>query len=242
MQKFLQKLVNLNFYATLSFLKYSAPTVTKISKIIFWRHELQRTLTSSVGWGAVIRHSVRIEFENQSKIRRRSIPSNHEDMIKNNTRLWSGNIGENGKLKPEINIWHYSNCTVYGTLFGILFCRILHEILSNLSSRLYSFSRHLNMWIFSHHYHVVDTRCQGQGIGSKLVKEILKKWDAESGGDLTSTTQLESNVKFYKYYGFETTNETNWDCFTSWSMRRKKTDIAATAAAAGTLISTVLGK
>ena len=57
------------------------------------------------------------------------------------------------------------------------------------------------------------------------------------------TTQLESNVKFYKYYGFETTNETKWDDFTSWSMRRKKTDIAATAAAAaGTLISTVLGK
>ena len=62
------------------------------------------------------------------------------------------------------------------------------------------------------------------------MKEILRKWDAESGGDLTLTTQLESNVKFYKYYGFETTNETNWDGFTSWSMRRKKTDIAAAAA------------
>ena len=35
MQNFLQKLINLNFYATLSFLKYSAPTVTKFSKIIF---------------------------------------------------------------------------------------------------------------------------------------------------------------------------------------------------------------
>ena len=90
----------------------------------------------------------------------------------------------------------------------------------------------------------VDTKYQGQGIGSKLVEEILRKWDAESGGDLTLTTQLESNVKFYKYYGFETTNETKWDGFTSWSMRRKKTDIAtaATATAAGTLISTVLGK
>ena len=68
----------------------------------------------------------------------------------------------------------------------------------------------------------VDPKYQGQGIGREIVTEILKKWDSESGGDLRLTTQVESNVKFYKYYGFEITNETAFDGFTNWSMRRKK--------------------
>lgn len=84
----------------------------------------------------------------------------------------------------------------------------------------------------------VDPKYQGQGIGSKIVKEILRKWDAASGGDLRLTTQLESNVKFYKNYGFEVTNETIWEDFTSWSMRRKKPD---TVDPANIFISTDIG-
>ena len=80
----------------------------------------------------------------------------------------------------------------------------------------------------------VDPKFQGQGIGSKIVKEILRKWDSNSGGDLRLTTQVESNVKFYKNYGFEITEEKVCDGFTSWSMRRKKPDAASAAAAAST--------
>jgi GNAT superfamily N-acetyltransferase len=80
----------------------------------------------------------------------------------------------------------------------------------------------------------VDPKYQGQGIGSKIVKEIIRKWDSESGGDLRLTTQVESNVKFYKNYGFEMIEEKVCEGFTNWSMRRKKPDAATIAAAAGT--------
>jgi ribosomal protein S18 acetylase RimI-like enzyme len=83
----------------------------------------------------------------------------------------------------------------------------------------------------------VDPKYQGQGIGSKIVKEIIRKWDSDSGGDLRLTTQVESNVKFYKNYGFEVTEEKVCDGFTNWSMRRKKPDAASTSTAAPTTIA-----
>jgi ribosomal protein S18 acetylase RimI-like enzyme len=68
----------------------------------------------------------------------------------------------------------------------------------------------------------IEPKHQGQGIGSKLLINILNKWDDEGGGDLTLATQSEANVRFYQKHGFQVTHSTKFDDFTDWSMKRKR--------------------
>jgi ribosomal protein S18 acetylase RimI-like enzyme len=60
------------------------------------------------------------------------------------------------------------------------------------------------------HYYLayigVSPNCQGQGIGSALLKPVLKKADAQ-GIPCYLETGNPKNIKFYEKYGFTVTNE-----------------------------------
>lgn len=68
----------------------------------------------------------------------------------------------------------------------------------------------------------IQPKYQGQGVGSKLLIDILNKWDSEGGGNLKLSTQTENNVRFYIRHGFEVTHSIEFIDFTDWTMIRKK--------------------
>ena len=66
----------------------------------------------------------------------------------------------------------------------------------------------------------------GQGIGSKILKNLLERWETDLyGGDLVLLTQLESSVKFYEQHGFVVSAEVKKDGYTNYSMIRRKSKI-----------------
>lgn len=67
----------------------------------------------------------------------------------------------------------------------------------------------------------------GQGVGSGILKAILKKWNDRA--DLVLLTQLESSVKFYNNFGFVLTAEVKKDGYSNWSMLRRKSDASNTS-------------
>ena len=68
----------------------------------------------------------------------------------------------------------------------------------------------------------VEPHLQGQGIGEKLLRNLIEEWDRRNCGDLLLLTQLESSTKFYAKFGFELTNQVQKDGYSNYSMRRPK--------------------
>ena len=68
----------------------------------------------------------------------------------------------------------------------------------------------------------VEPNLQGQGIGEKLLRNLIEDWESENSGDLLLLTQLESSTRFYAKFGFELTNQVLKDGYSNYSMRRPK--------------------
>ena len=71
----------------------------------------------------------------------------------------------------------------------------------------------------------VDPTLHGQGIGSEIFRNLLKRWENDlNGGDLILLTQLESSVKFYENHGFVVSASVAREGYSNYSMirRRKK--------------------
>lgn len=73
----------------------------------------------------------------------------------------------------------------------------------------------------------VDPTLHGQGIGSEILKDLLKRWENElNGGDLILLTQLESSVKFYENHGFVVSATVAKEGYSNYSMIRRRTKAA----------------
>ena len=76
----------------------------------------------------------------------------------------------------------------------------------------------------------VEPTLHGQGIGSKILKDLLERWENDlHGGDLILLTQLESCVKFYENHGFLVSATVAREGYSNYSMIRRRTKAASNA-------------
>lgn len=97
---------------------------------------------------------------------------------------------------------------------------------SRLISSLSSYERLHKRYVPPRHWYLsvlgVDPPCQGQGIGSALIRPVLERADAE-GLFCYLETEEEKNLEFYRRHGFEVAAEADVPNGGPhfWTMRRK---------------------
>ena len=72
----------------------------------------------------------------------------------------------------------------------------------------------------------VSPEAQGRGVGSAVMRELLRRWDAAGGGALVLDTQRDRNVPFYGRLGFVvkqtvTATGAHGAEYLDWKMRRE---------------------
>ena len=72
----------------------------------------------------------------------------------------------------------------------------------------------------------VAPEAQGRGVGSAVMRELLRRWDAAGGGPLVLDTQRDRNVPFYQRLGFRVTQTVTATGahgaeYLDWKMRRE---------------------
>jgi GNAT superfamily N-acetyltransferase len=67
----------------------------------------------------------------------------------------------------------------------------------------------------------VSPEAQGGGLGSRLLRELLARWDDAGGGGVRLGTQREQNLRFYERVGFTLVCRKEEDGYPSWFMRRE---------------------
>ena len=73
----------------------------------------------------------------------------------------------------------------------------------------------------------VAPEAQGRGVGSAVMRALLRRWDADGGGPLVLDTQRDRNVPFYQRLGFVVTQTVTATGahgaeYLDWKMRRER--------------------